>query len=891
MDFNFDTGTISTGLQTLDVSTLPPLGGTAGVLTVIGDGAITLPQGLVGARPAVPLAGMFRFSTSLNLLEFYDGTTWDQLSTSSGSVTSVGVATTTTGLTITGSPITGAGVITVDLNSQLQGLSSLTTTPGNLVQTSPGVFTARTITGTPGTVVVTDGDGVSGNPTITLDTLGTPVSASFVKITTDSFGRVSATTPVVTADITALVDNTYVNVAGDTMATGANLTFVGGGEVLGLPATPSGDTAAASKLYVDSIANGLSWKQAASAASTGDIDLTTGGLLIIDGYQTVAGDRIIVKNQTATADNGIYIVDAGTWVRSTDMDSTVPNEFMGAAVFATNGATQNDTAWVQTEVVTTVGTSPVLFAQFAAAGGYTAGNGLTLTGTVFSLTAPVSTANGGTGLDTSTAADGQILIGNGAGLSLGTITGGTGITVTNAAGAITIDVDNTELVTSVTGTANQITATPTVGDVALSIPSAFIAPGSIRATTTLTVDTLTPNASVYATTGGQLVSTAALTNGQILIGSTGNAPVAGTITGGTGVTVTNAAGTITIDVDDTEVVTSFSAGGTGFTPVAATSGDVVLGGTLNPANGGTGIDTSGATNGQVLIGNGTGLSLATLTAGTGIGIANGAGSITLTNGGVTGFSLNTVTSADAAVLTVTPTTSGTGDIAATVTFGTQTANTILAGPATGAAAQPTFRALTLDDLGSALQLYTENPSTPTAPSATGLNAVAIGSGSVASAVGSFAVGQGADARILGQKAYANGSFATAGDAQRGVYVMRNTTADNAYTDLFIDGIATQLVIPDNSLFVFDILVAGRRTDADGGGAGYRFLGVAKKDATAGSITFVGNPSKTVIGETNSPWDARVSVDAATGAVRIEVRGENSKNINWVATLTTTEVTN
>jgi hypothetical protein len=93
------------------------------------------------------------------------------------------------------------------------------------------------------------------------------------------------------------------------------------------------------------------------------------------------------------------------------------------------------------------------------------------------------------------------------------------------------------------------------------------------------------------------------------------------------------------------------------------------------------------------------------------------------------------------------------------------------------------------------------------------------------------------------------------------------------------------------LFTFDIIVAGRRTDATGGGAGYRFVGVAKKDATAGSVTFVGTPSKTIIGETNTPWDAAVSVDAATGAFRVRVTGENGKTIRWVATVRTTEVTN
>jgi len=162
----------------------------------------------------------------------------------------------------------------------------------------------------------------------------------------------------------------------------------------------------------------------------------------------------------------------------------------------------------------------------------------------------------------------------------------------------------------------------------------------------------------------------------------------------------------------------------------------------------------------------------------------------------------------------------------------------------------------------------------------------------ATADGSFAEGDGTDARIFGQKAFANGSFATAGDAQSGLYVARNITTDaTANVELFLDGSAVQLVMPNNSVFTFDILVAARRTDATGGGAAYRFVGVARKDTTAGSVTFIGTPSKTVIGETNGPWDATVSVDTSTGAFRVRVTGEAAKTIRWVATIQTSEVTN
>lgn len=124
------------------------------------------------------------------------------------------------------------------------------------------------------------------------------------------------------------------------------------------------------------------------------------------------------------------------------------------------------------------------------------------------------------------------------------------------------------------------------------------------------------------------------TNGQLLIGNTaGKKYDLNTLTAGAGIGVTNGAGTI--GVANTGVL-SFSGGSTGLTPNTATTGAVTLAGTLDVDNGGTGQTTY--TNGQLLIGNTTGntLTKATLTAGTGIAITNGTGSISVaTNGTVT----------------------------------------------------------------------------------------------------------------------------------------------------------------------------------------------------------------------------------------------------------------
>lgn len=146
---------------------------------------------------------------------------------------------------------------------------------------------------------------------------------------------------------------------------------------------------AATKQYVDSTAQGLDVKASVKAATTANITLSAPQT--IDGVSVVAGDRVLVKNQTAQSANGIYVVAAGSWTRSSDMD--VWTEFPGAFTFVEEGATQADTGWVCTvNAGGTLGTTNVTWAQFSGAGTYTAGTGLTLSGGQFSITNTAVTA-------------------------------------------------------------------------------------------------------------------------------------------------------------------------------------------------------------------------------------------------------------------------------------------------------------------------------------------------------------------------------------------------------------------------------------------------------------------------------------------------------------------
>lgn len=883
MNFNHDTGAIQS-LLTIDTSVAPPLGGATNSLTVTGTGSLKLPLGTDGQRPAND-AGQIRYNTTSGEVEFNNGSTWAAMGAGSGSVSSVDV-TGSTGVSTSGGPITTSGTITITLNSELQGLSGLAAT-GLVSRTGAGTYSPRTLTGTAGNISITNGTGASGNPTIDLIDAGSPVTASFVKITTDAKGRVTGTTAVVAGDVTALVDATYVNVSGDSMSSAANLTFSGGGEVLGLPATPSGSTAAASKAYVDSVSQGLDPKGSVRAATTvaGTLASSFVNGSAIDGVTLATNDRILIKNQAAPAENGIYTVNAsGTPTRAIDMD--VWAEVPGAYMFVEEGTTLADTAWVCTSNQGgTLNTTAISFSQFFGAGTYSAGTGLTLTGTTFSLTSPVTVGNGGTGLS-STPSNGQIDIGNGTNFTRATLSTGTGISVTNGSGTITI---NNTGVTSVAGTANQITASGATGAVTLSLPSAITAPGSLVVTTNLTVTGLAANAFTYSGTAGLITATAAPVNGQLLIGSTGAAPVAATLTQGTGISVTNGAGSITIaNTGVTSVAASGGTTGLSFTgsPVT-TTGTLSLSGTLIPANGGTGLTSLGT--GNQVLGVNAGASAAeykSVSNGTGISVTHGVGTITIANTGVTSVALSApaIFSVSGSPVTTTGT--------LTFSLATQSNNTFFAGPTTGGPLAPTFRQIAFSDLSAtAIKLYNENPSTPTAPVASGTNAVALGSGSSATATATVAVGLGSSATLLGQKALAHGSFATAGDAQRSFYHMRNSTTNASPTELFLDGSSARLVLPNNSVWIFSIYVAARRTDATGGGAGYKVEGVIRKDASAGSTTVVGAAAKTILGETNAAWDITVDADTTNGALRIQATGEAAKTIRWVATVETTEVTN
>lgn len=148
---------------------------------------------------------------------------------------------------------------------------------------------------------------------------------------------------------------------------------------------PVNDSDAANKAYVDATAQGLIVKDAVVAATTANITLS--GLLTIDGITLIAGDRVLVKDQTEAKENGIYVAASSGWTRALDMDGSPTYEVKGGCfTFVQKGTDNADSGWVVTsDGIRTVGTDTIEWTQFSGAGQIAAGTGLTKTGNVINV--------------------------------------------------------------------------------------------------------------------------------------------------------------------------------------------------------------------------------------------------------------------------------------------------------------------------------------------------------------------------------------------------------------------------------------------------------------------------------------------------------------------------
>lgn len=408
-------------------------------------------------------------------------------------------------------------------------------------------------------------------------------------------------------------------------------------------AAPVADTDAATKAYVDAARSGLDVKQSVRAASTANITVTyaaaggssargqiTAAPNTLDGVTLAAGDRILLKDQTVGAVNGIWVVSTlgtgsnGTWDRATDFDSDA-EVTSGAFTFVAEGTTNDNSGWVLTTndpiVIGGASGTALTFTQFSGAGQVIAGDGMTKTANTLNV---ASTGGGSLTItaDSVNLTSGIVTAGTYRSVTTdtyGRVTGGTNPTTfsgyglsdssANLAAAIT---DETGSGSLVFGTSPSLTTPSLAGETfstTANVTAGTNAQGQVALTSDHNIITTAPN-----NPSGVTLPTPT-TGRRILIANRGANLVKVYPT--TGATIDGLSVNTAIDLPVNGVmlfyassttqwyssfnlnnanagVTSFSGGTTGLTPSTGTTGAITLAGTLALANGGTG-GTSAAT--------------------------------------------------------------------------------------------------------------------------------------------------------------------------------------------------------------------------------------------------------------------------------------------------------
>ncbi|MEK9894820.1 MAG: hypothetical protein VW518_00155 [Burkholderiaceae bacterium] len=283
--------------------------------------------------------------------------------------------------------ITGVDVLQMLVSGLIVPAGKTMTMNGNA--TVGGTFASTGAVTFASTLAVTGVLSANGGLTGNVTSAGTStfnnvtISGSLDMDTGSSATITGLTTPTNPSDAAS---KQYVDDADDLLLpkTGGTMSGViemGSNKVTGL-GTPTTDNDAANKLYVDQVAQGLDAKASCRVATTGSITLS--GTQTIDGVAVIASDRVLVKNQATASQNGIYVVAAGSWARSTDADTW--NELVKAFTFVEEGTVNANNGFICTVAAGgTLGSTSVTWTQFSGAGQITAGTGMTKSGNTLNV--------------------------------------------------------------------------------------------------------------------------------------------------------------------------------------------------------------------------------------------------------------------------------------------------------------------------------------------------------------------------------------------------------------------------------------------------------------------------------------------------------------------------
>lgn len=638
--------------------------------------------------------------TTTGQVLYYDGTNYTPTLLKIALSGDITVASTTitgsTSLAVTVSKLRGFNFTSSEVNSN--GFLTFNTSTGwsvttnNFLTASTGV---TTLNGTSGAITLAAGTGISISGTSTITIANTGVTSNVAGSNIVVSGATGASTISLATTLTGLTSITSTTVNATNLST-TNFTL--NGQTLTYSAIPNAATDIITFGHIQNQSFGLrDWKESCRVATTANLSVTATtttltatavGVLTIDGVTVTSSDRILVKSQTNTAQNGIYrMTTTGTasvayvLTRESDFNTmgSSGNITSGAYVYVSEGTANARTGWVLSNIdsaLTTLGTSSIDFVQFTGASLYTAGTGLTLSSGQFSITnTGVSAASYGVATPGATQA-------------IPTFTVNAQGQLTAAGSFLTSTITNLGTITTGTWNASIIgLAYGGTGVNATSISQnyAFMGPSSGSGNATFRAIVLGDISTALSTWTG---STSITTLGTIATG-TWNGTAISAVKGGTGIT-SYAVGDM-LYADSTTTLAKRTIGSTG--NVLTVSGGVPTWGQVNLAstasvtgvlpiaNGGTGLSTT-PTNGKLLIGNGSGYTLANLTAGNGIVITNSAGGITISNAVLVYEATWNPSTTPATLITTGPFT-GYYQYIVTHSLGINNTNTILVNNATG----------------------------------------------------------------------------------------------------------------------------------------------------------------------------------------------------------------